>query len=156
MGGVGSGNRFHRRWPGKKTVVESCLSIDANRWTRDGLLKAGVHLIGSCRWTYRNDSGFTLECEVDTRDPGSPFVRLRYPWSCTTSQQQESVGYRVDLTSTRPRFGGLRWWFVCPLAVDGRPCSRRVGKLYLPPRARHFGCRHCHDLTYTSCQESRK
>jgi hypothetical protein len=28
--------------------------------------------------------------------------------------------------------------------------------LYLPPRARYFGCRHCHDLTYTSCQESHK
>jgi len=31
-----------------------------------------------------------------------------------------------------------------------------VGKLHLPGRARYFGCRHCHDLTYTSCQESRK
>jgi hypothetical protein len=62
----------------------------------------------------------------------------------------------VELTTTRPRFGGLRWWFVCPLLVSGRPCRRRVGKLYLPPRARYFGCRHCYDLTYTSCQESRK
>jgi hypothetical protein len=31
-----------------------------------------------------------------------------------------------------------------------------VGKLYLPPPARYFGCRHCHDLTYTSCQEHDK
>ena len=33
---------------------------------------------------------------------------------------------------------------------------RRVRKLYLPPRGRYFGCRQCHDLTYTSCQESHK
>jgi hypothetical protein len=31
-----------------------------------------------------------------------------------------------------------------------------VGKLYLPPGGRYFGCRHCYNLTYTSCQESRK
>jgi hypothetical protein len=62
----------------------------------------------------------------------------------------------VGLTTTRPRFGGLRWWFVCPLVVNGRPCQRRVGKLYLPPRGRYYGCRHCYDLTYTSCQQHDK
>jgi hypothetical protein len=31
-----------------------------------------------------------------------------------------------------------------------------VGKLYLPPGGRYYGCRHCHELTYTRCQESRK
>jgi hypothetical protein len=66
------------------------------------------------------------------------------------------LDYRVRLVTTRPRFGGLRWWFVCLLIVNGRPCSRRVGKLYLPPHGRYFGCRHCHDLTYATCQASRK
>jgi hypothetical protein len=28
--------------------------------------------------------------------------------------------------------------------------------LYLPGRARYFGCRHCHDLTYQSAQEHDK
>jgi hypothetical protein len=31
-----------------------------------------------------------------------------------------------------------------------------VRKLYLPGGGKHFGCRHCYDLTYTSCQESHK
>jgi hypothetical protein len=35
-------------------------------------------------------------------------------------------------------------------------CGRRVGKLYLPPGGRYYGCRQCHDLTYTSCQQSDK
>jgi hypothetical protein len=60
------------------------------------------------------------------------------------------------VTSTVPRFGGLRWWFVCPLAVNGRDCGRRVGKLYLPDGARYFGCRRCHDLVYRSSQQARK
>jgi hypothetical protein len=29
-----------------------------------------------------------------------------------------------------------------------------VGKLFSPPGERYFGCRHCHDLTYTTCQRS--
>ena len=62
----------------------------------------------------------------------------------------------MRLTATRPRFGGLRWWFVCPLVVNGRPCNRRVAKLHLPPPARYFGCRLCYRLTYASCQESHR
>jgi hypothetical protein len=156
MGGSGSGNHDHWWRHGKKTAVEDCLSIDASRWKRQGILKAGVRLSGSWRWTYRSGSGFTVNFEVDTLDLSCPFVRLWYSWVWTSTQQQGSDDYRVRLTATRPRFGGLRWWFVCPLIVDGRPCGRRVGKLYLPPRSRYFGCRHCHELTYTSCQERHK
>jgi hypothetical protein len=29
-------------------------------------------------------------------------------------------------------------------------------KLYMPPSARYFGCRHCHDLTYQSRRESHR
>jgi hypothetical protein len=38
--------------------------------------------------------------------------------------------------------------------VNGTPCRRRVGMLYLPPSASYYGCRNCHELTYTSCQRS--
>jgi hypothetical protein len=39
--------------------------------------------------------------------------------------------------------------------ADGRPCGRRVRKLYLPTDSTVFGCRHCHRLSYTSSQQSR-
>ena len=93
---------------------------------------------------------------MNTLDPAAPFVRLSYWCVWPGSRERESADYTVQLTTTRPRFGGLRWWFVCPLIVNGRPCDRRVGKLYLPPPARYFGCRRCHDLTYTSSQEHDK
>lgn len=156
MGGPGSGNRFHTGRNGKKNTVEDCLSLDANRWMREGVLKAGVRQAGSWRWAYRAGGGFTVNYEADTLDPSWPTIRLWYTWIWTSTKQQELADYRAQLTATCPRFGGLRWWFVCPLTVGGRPCGRRVGKLYLPPHGRYFGCRHCYDLTYTSCQESRK
>ena len=76
----------------------------------------------------------------------------RYPYGI----EKLRLDYRVELTTSRPNFGGLRWWFICPLMINRRACKRRVGKLHLPPGARYFGCRACHQLTYTSCQESRK
>ena len=81
-----------------------------------------------------------------------PWLRLSTTFKATGA----AVDYRVCLTTTRPRFGGLRWWFVCPLTKAGRPCTRRVGKLYLPPGGHYFGCRHCHDLTYESVQQHDK
>jgi len=52
--------------------------------------------------------------------------------------------------TTRPYFGGIRWWFICPLIVEGRACQERVRRLHLPPGGRYFGCRRCYNLTYES------
>ena len=69
---------------------------------------------------------------------------------------KEQVSYRVNLTTTKPLYGGLRWWFICPLSIESNLCKQRVGRLYLPPGGKYFGCRQCYGLTYTSCQESHK
>ncbi len=156
MGGRGSGNHFHWWRSGKKTTVEDCLSIDANRWMREGILKEGRAAFGSWKWTYSRGGGFTVHYQAVTTDPESSHVRLSYSFVWTSTGQEESHDYRVGLTATRPRFGGVRWWFLCPLTVNGKACGRRVGKLYLPPRGRYFGCRHCHQLSYSSCQEHDK
>jgi hypothetical protein len=147
MGGPGSGSRYHWWRHGKKVVVEHCLALDAVRWQRAGILAANVRHRGS-------DVGVSYE--VDTMDLSRPSVRLWSSRVWTSTRGQDSAEYRVSLTTTRPPFGGLRWWFLCPLLVSARPCGRRAGKLYLPPHGQYFGCRRCHDLTYTSCQESRK
>lgn len=154
MGGSSSGNHYHWWRPSKKAVVEDCLSLDANRWMREGILRAGVHQSGSWRWVYHSGRECRIGYEVRTLDMERPFVRLSYSW--TVGENKGTVDYPVSLAPTRPRFGGLRWWFLCPLTRTGWPCNRRVGKLYLPPAPHYFGCRHCHRLTYTSCQESHK
>lgn len=59
--------------------------------------------------------------------------------------------YGISLTSTDCNFGGKRYWFVCPLVLDGKACERRVAKLYFDNT--WFGCRHCHDLAYNSQYE---
>jgi hypothetical protein len=155
MGGPGSGVTYYHWWrPSKKEVVEDCRHLDANRWMREGILKPGVRHSGGWYWfrdAQRKEVASSIGYEVNTLD-GEGWVRLHY----RVSRTGEDLDYTLDLTTTAPRFGGLRWWFVCPLRVNGVPCYRRVGKVYLPPGGRYYGCRHCYRLTYTSCQESHK
>jgi hypothetical protein len=78
-----------------------------------------------------------------------------------TTATGNTSGLMTDVVVSGPttaglRLRGLRWCFSRPLIVSGRPCNRRVGKLYLPGPARCFGCRHCHRLTYTSRKKSRR
>jgi hypothetical protein len=77
-------------------------------------------------------------------------------YSISRDENKEEFDYTVRLDHTFPFYGGVRWWFRCPLSRDGYDCQRRVAKLYLPPGGRYFGCRHCYNLTYKSCQESHK
>ena len=157
MGGQGSGNHYYHWWrPRKKTTVEQCRHLDANRWMQEGVLGEGVCRDGWWTWKYADGRENSISYGVDTNDKSYPFVRLWYSWTNPHTDEKEPIDYQVELTTTCPRFGGLRWWFLCPLVVGGRPCKRRVGKLYLPPGSRYFGCRHCHDLSYTSRQESRR
>ena len=85
-----------------------------------------------------------LAAEGVSRD--GPFLRgqvLSYRWR-QTDEEWQSIELPIPLETTQPRFGGLRWWGRCPLAVSGVACRRRVAKLYLPPGERYFGCRVCH------------
>jgi len=94
--------------------------------------------------------GFFVEGEDGNGRP----LRLKYELG--EGENARELDYRVRMVKTSPHFGGVRWYFICPLIVNGRPCLRRVSKLYLPPGGLYFGCRECYGLTYTSCQESHK
>lgn len=150
MGGYGSGRWG---WHSKKDTVEECRSLDANRWMREGILRENLHTWGGWNWlNYAGEKTSSIGYEVDTTNSAFPWVRLFY----TFTNRNESLDYKIELATTRPNFGGRRWWFICPLVINGRACNRRIGKLYLPPGRRYYGCRQCHDLTYKSCQESDK
>ena len=71
-------------------------------------------------------------------------------------QGERYMEQQVSLQTTHPYFGGVRWWFTCPLRSEVNFCNGCVGKLYLPPNAHYFACRNCHGLTYRSSQRSDK
>lgn len=156
MGGYGS-TRWG--WHGKRTVVEDCLALDIHRVVghiipRD-VLVGKQWWAGSIIWTNTRTGeraasvGYRLTWAGQT-----PLLELDYV--TTIRGTKYPMNYPVRLVRTYPHFGGVRWWFICPLVVNGVYCNRRVGKLYSPPGARHFGCRHCYDLSYTSAQEAHR
>ncbi len=130
----------------RKTTTEECLTIDIGifRKMKSGFSKTrrGVlHFRGGRGG--QNSLGYCLRRELQ-----GPIVTLSY------SMGRESIEIPIPLVTTRTQFEGLRWWFRCPLCVNGKPCHRRAGKIYLPPGARLFGCRECHRLAYRSSQEA--
>jgi hypothetical protein len=129
-------------WHTKRQTVEGSRTLDLSEVAR----KAAVHAwcSGRLRWL-RGETEVASLCYTVSEEHGTRVLTLEYKITRTG----EVVRIPVRLETTRPRFGGVRWWGRCP-------CGRRVGKLYLPAGATRFACRHCHGLTYTSCQEHDK
>lgn len=144
MGGIGSGTWLRLN---KRLTTEQLYSLDVNRLARDGMLcdgTAGVlfwldadtgHRLASASYSSWSING---DCRV---------FEISYRWN-----NRDNFRSRIQLQATQPHFSGQRWWFTCPLSTNGVPCNRRAAKLYL--FGGQFGCRHCHNLTYRSCQES--
>ena len=134
------------------TVVEGSLVLTASALVRKKALVPGAQTAGSWGWTYEGEDGphATIRYEADLRDTDNAWLRLHY------RANGEAVDYKVQLVTTKPNYGGHRWWFICPIVRrDGGP-PRRVAKLYLPSGSKYFGSREAYGLTYTSCQESGK
>ena len=151
MGGYGSGARWSYS---RKETVEDCLPLDIAKLFRDGMLRANCAGSGPLVWRIvaTGEETSSLGYEFNTRNGHTGLMRLQYRFH----DERGSVDYSLSLTTTPLPWGGVRWWFRCPLSIDGQYCGRRVRKLYRPAGATYFGCRRCYDLTYTSCQESHK
>ena len=136
MGGYRSGYRIGGR---KRTVEESLtLPIEVIRE------RIRPYASGTLSWTtskeVQHSVGFSVEWPQRV-----PLLVLTY-----SVADGEEVRLPVSFLTSQTAFGGVRWWFQCPM--NGSDCNRRVGRLHLPPKARLFGCRRCHRLTYESSQ----
>jgi len=146
MGGFGSGFQGTR-----KCTVEDGLTLSMKALLDKGAFVPGKGTAGTWSWLYPGQEPHaSIKYTADLRDPEQAWCELRY------AVRDVPVTCFVRLTTTTPRYGGLRWWFVCPRPrTDGGP-GRRVAKLHLPPGARHFGSRESYGLAYRSSQENGK
>jgi hypothetical protein len=118
--------------------------VDAETYLQDRTVCSGTW-----HWTSASTGEERASIDFEINTTGAelpPYVRLHY----RLTKNGENLDYNVSLATTRPDWGGLRWWFICPLSVNGHTCGRRVRKLYLPRGGKYYGCRHCHDLSYES------
>lgn len=139
MGGYRSGR--HASQP----AVEDGLTLALSRLRRLRLLVPGRWSGGEIVWTNTRTGERTSSVgfQADLSDPGAAWLRLHYT---TTKRDGTKLAcdYRIVLTTTVPNFGGVRWWFVCPLT------GRLAAKLYLPPGAERFASRRAFRMAYES------
>lgn len=151
MGGPGSG--WHSRGS-RYLTVEACYKLDLADLARAGFLSHGGYKVtGPWSWTtrggHRDGEETTVQVEIDLRDLAAPRFAIFY--GTKVGEAEEALGIRGELVTTRPQFGGVRYWYQCPR------CWRRVRVLYAyAARGRErFSCRRCQGLRYYAHNESR-
>jgi len=144
MGGLGSGREAYRY----SGTVEGSLQLDVNRLVRDGTIRQGNQGNGVITWAGLRPSsvGYEVQCFIE-----NGYIRLQYTVS-RMGWEDRVLNYSIELYTTKPHFGGVRWWFICP----NEECEKMVTKLYQPSGAYYFLCRKCNNLTYQSCRDSGK
>jgi hypothetical protein len=141
MGGWNSGRR------GGKPTVEGCtsivLSINAILRATGGRSPSGLRLEATINGQRQE---ILLRLDLDP-EAGTGTLALKYDVqhvSTATGPQH----YSVPLVSTPCRFGGRRWWVICPAT------GRRVVNLCLPNGGRRFLSRAAYRLPYQSQRET--
>ena len=141
-------------WSDRNTV-EDCKCVDIPWLAQSGYLHGYVS--GTITWTSALSGKSSIGIVVSTFGGiGGGYARFNYTQTSSLSGEKTDLDYQVQLVTTPCKFGGKRYWFICPLVVKGQVCNRRVSKLYLPPGGKYFGCLACHNLTYRSCKEHDK
>jgi len=136
----------------KKDTVEDCRSVSIS------FLKKHDYFCG-CRsgrifWTNSmGEETGSIGILVNMLDRA--YVKFNYTVTDRHSGEKTDYDYEVQLTTTPCNYGGVRYWFICPLSRNGVYCGRRVAKLYKAPGGDYFGCRRCYNLSYESRNEPR-
>lgn len=120
-----------------RTTVEQCHVLDVNALVRAGAIKPNVHMTATLK-IGRGEVWF----ETCTLPWKAQYFRIRAMFG------DQLVDNAIELATTRPPYGGLRWWFVCPVT------GKRVWKVYLPQRATQYASRQAYRLAY-QCQSER-
>lgn len=141
MGGYRSGRT------GGPPTVESALRLDIDDMIRRGVIRAGALIAGEMRFDFYDDQ-IEVKFESCAGGPWDSWLRLQYGIDDTWSGEWCEIDDKIFLATTRPPFGGLRWWFVCPRS------RRHVRKLCLPLGGRHFWSRRAYRLPYASQRET--
>jgi hypothetical protein len=142
MGEFGSG-----RYGGRSTV-ESAPRLDIDSMMCWAAIRPGSHRVGGMRLHQLYGDDIDVKFESLVGDPWNSWLCLRYSMADYRSGEEFKIDDKVYLAPTRPHFGGLRWWFVCPHLI------RRVRQLYLPLGGRHFWSRRAYELAYASQRQT--
>jgi hypothetical protein len=139
-----------------KTAVEDTKTISMQFLKKHKYLQSGSR-DGQITWTRSGMWGehkSSVGIHVVIMD--TMYLRIYYTQTDNHTQEKRDFDYKVQIITTPCNYGGVRYWFVCPLSnkTTGAPCNRRIGTLYKD--GDWFGCRHCWNLTYEARNKNRR
>lgn len=140
------------RWGGNgKTEADNLLKVQIPFLSKHNYFQGFQS--GTLSWTHGwSGTESSVGIAVSTYDENK---HVRFNYTITDDNgDKRNFDYVVQLVTTPCQFGGIRYWFVCPLSVNDKYCGKRVGVLY--KAGDYFGCRHCYNLTYHSNNENRR
>jgi hypothetical protein len=107
---------------------------------------------GNISWSRNGEPTGNINIQVDTYSY-SPNIKFIYKVR-RNGEEWKDMEFSFRMESIPCRFGGNKWFFICGLYKSGQYCGKRVRILY--QTGDYFGCRHCADLTYDICNESKR
>jgi hypothetical protein len=107
---------------------------------------------GNISWSRNGEPTGNINIQVDTYSD-NPNIKFVYKVR-RNGEEWKDIDFSFRMESTPCRFGGKKWFFICGLSKNGQHCGKRVRILY--QAGDYFGCRNCADLTYDSCNESKR
>jgi len=126
-----------------KAIIEHGFRFSVHRTVAEGArfrgpFEAPTTQSGTWQWTRDGERSATINYTVRRHAPRAATLELSYRIN------GESIAYSIALIAQPCRFGGLRWFGLCPRT------GRKVSKLYLPNGAKRFLSRQAYRLAYRS------
>lgn len=136
-----------------RKTVESSRKLDLTRLKQLGFLqKDGGYKSENIQWSTNGENTGEIQLIMNTVDV--QYIRLKYKiknhWE--SEEKYRDYDYQFSLEKVPCHFGGFRWFVRCGLMKNDLFCGRRCRVLYSV--GDYFGCRHCANLTYESCNLS--
>ena len=128
MRGTGSGRRRTKN----RGNVEDEIFLDLRVLRQHGSLRPNRVTTGSMAATQASRKPFRAAYSIDLIDPAYGYLDV------TTTHSDRPTIHRIYVTGERCRFGGWRWFAICPVTrarvlklvyVDGRFMSQKAAKL---------------------------
>lgn len=132
MGGSSSG-RYRER---NRGTVDAAIRLDLRVMRRQGFLVPGAVTSGVQRWTRAGKETGSVGVTVNLANPDAGFVVVRFSLNGDPRVQE------IPLASRAMRYGGQRYYFLCP--KHGRRCE------VMPLVGGVFASRQAQRLTYQS------
>ncbi len=132
MGGYNSG-RYRTR---NRGTVDAAIRLDLRVMRRQGFLVPGAITSGSQSWSRRGEETGSVGVTVNLGNPDAGLVIVRFSLNGDPRVQE------IPLASRSMRYGGRRYYFLCP--KHGRRCE------VMPLVGGVFASRQAQKLTYQS------